>query len=537
MGVPGSCARAAMAARSPSSVWVGGIRTSTTDTSGRCVSTASTRAGPSPTAATTWWPSSASSRTRPSRSSTASSATTIRSGPRAARLAGAARRAARRGQQHGSSAVIVVGPPSGLSPAARRRPRAPGRRGPRSPCPLASSAPPTPSSVTHTRRAPPPCRSPIAQERAWLCLATLVSASATTKYAAVSTAASSRRPSGGRCRARPGRRSERPARSAPRAARGRPGSAGRCRGTAPAAPPVSPAPGPSRRARASRTASGLRSRLCCARPSSIASRTSRCCGPSWMSRSSRRRAAASADTAATACARAVSRSCSSPLIRRSSDDTSNSSACPSPAWTATQARVTSGSVPRNSRPSVIANASCRPASSARGSGRCGSWRCPRSWSAAPRARRGCRSGKVMAATPKNHQSAVTSEVTSDDGQHGDRMRDVGPQPRVGRACGLVRPRPRADGLRPDDGRPNPGNPPPLHVGGPARQRQAAGRQSLLARQEHADRRGAQAPGHQQQASHGGHRRGQQVQRLKQRASDHPGQRPGPQPPPVPRPRA
>ena len=97
-------------------------------------------------------------------------------------------------------------------------------------------------------------------------------------------------------------------------------------------------------ASAARTASGLLSKRCWARPSSMARRTSRCWGPSWMSRSSRRSAAASAVTAATVCARAVSRSCSSPLIRRCSADASDSSACPSPAWTATHARVISGRV-------------------------------------------------------------------------------------------------------------------------------------------------------------------------------------------------
>src|SRR5690606_660217 len=76
--VPGSSWRTASAARSPSSVNDGGIRTSTTATSGRWCRTASRSASPSPTAATTVQPASSSSRTRPSRSSTESSASTTR---------------------------------------------------------------------------------------------------------------------------------------------------------------------------------------------------------------------------------------------------------------------------------------------------------------------------------------------------------------------------------------------------------------------------------------------------------------------------
>ena len=73
----GQARRTSTAARSPSSVWLGGIRTSTTPTSGRCSSVAATYDGPSPTAATTSWPASASSSWSPSRSRRESSATTI----------------------------------------------------------------------------------------------------------------------------------------------------------------------------------------------------------------------------------------------------------------------------------------------------------------------------------------------------------------------------------------------------------------------------------------------------------------------------
>ncbi len=99
----GQLARTSTAARSPSSVWLGGIRTSTTPTSGRCSSVAATYAGPSATAATTSWPASASSSWSPSRSRRESSATTI-----LMRLPGGAR------------PTTTVGPPSGeadLEPA------------------------------------------------------------------------------------------------------------------------------------------------------------------------------------------------------------------------------------------------------------------------------------------------------------------------------------------------------------------------------------------------------------------------------------
>src|SRR5215469_11600331 len=95
MGAPGRCARAVIAARRPSSVWVGGIRTSTTDTSGRCLSTASTRAGPSPTngyhLVTVLGEQADQALTQQHR-------VVGHHDP----------------QRHGTSAVIVVGPPSGL---------------------------------------------------------------------------------------------------------------------------------------------------------------------------------------------------------------------------------------------------------------------------------------------------------------------------------------------------------------------------------------------------------------------------------------
>ena len=76
--VPGNSLLSCSAARSPSSVCVGGIRMSTTATSGRCSATAASRPSPSGTAAQIVCPRSSSSRISPSRSSAASSAITTR---------------------------------------------------------------------------------------------------------------------------------------------------------------------------------------------------------------------------------------------------------------------------------------------------------------------------------------------------------------------------------------------------------------------------------------------------------------------------
>ena len=73
----------------------GGIRTSTTETSGVCCSTASTSDGPSPTAATTSWPFSVKQpdQTLPQQD----------------------RVVCHHDSQHGSSTLISVGPPAGLT--------------------------------------------------------------------------------------------------------------------------------------------------------------------------------------------------------------------------------------------------------------------------------------------------------------------------------------------------------------------------------------------------------------------------------------
>ena len=76
--VCGARARISTAARRPSSVLVGGIRMSTTATSGRWAKTLRSRSSASPACATTSKPESRSRRTIPSLKSTESSATTTR---------------------------------------------------------------------------------------------------------------------------------------------------------------------------------------------------------------------------------------------------------------------------------------------------------------------------------------------------------------------------------------------------------------------------------------------------------------------------
>src|SRR5215469_15174446 len=79
MPVPGWSRRIAIAARSPSSVWSGGIRTSTIATSGLCSATAARSASASPTAATTSCPRSVRISVSPALITAASSAMTTRS--------------------------------------------------------------------------------------------------------------------------------------------------------------------------------------------------------------------------------------------------------------------------------------------------------------------------------------------------------------------------------------------------------------------------------------------------------------------------
>ena len=78
MATSGSSSRIVRAASSPSAVWVGGIRMSTTTRSGTCSRTSARRGSPSPACPTTSKPGRASRLANPSRSSTSSSARTTR---------------------------------------------------------------------------------------------------------------------------------------------------------------------------------------------------------------------------------------------------------------------------------------------------------------------------------------------------------------------------------------------------------------------------------------------------------------------------
>src|ERR1700733_11152493 len=78
MPTPGWARRIAIAARRPSSVWSGGILTSTIAASGWWVATAASRAPASPTAATISWPRSVRISVRPALITAASSAMTMR---------------------------------------------------------------------------------------------------------------------------------------------------------------------------------------------------------------------------------------------------------------------------------------------------------------------------------------------------------------------------------------------------------------------------------------------------------------------------
>ena len=277
----GHCRRTSTAARSPSSVWLGGIRTSTTPTSGRCSSAAATNDGPSPTEATTSWPASASSSWRPSLSSSESSATTILIGRHAGiRAAGDGGSAGGRGDLERAvggphpllepgQAVALAGVGAAHAVVLDRAPRA----------------------------APPSCTTPTSTR---VGAAVLGHVGERLGHHEVDGGLDVRRQAGRarRWSRRPGPRRGRTA-SCSAAARPRSTSSG---GAIP---------------RDSDRSSATVSRACCsaasmvsfacrgswssclpARPRSMLSRTSRCCGPSWMSRSSRRSESASAIRAA-----------------------------------------------------------------------------------------------------------------------------------------------------------------------------------------------------------------------------------------------
>src|SRR6185437_14177579 len=92
---------------------------------------------------------------------------------------------------HGSSARIVVGPPRGLVTERRPSSASTRRRRPRRPEP-SGSAPPWPSSRTSSSIASSTRTMLISTRCARACLVALASASAATKYAALSTAGAGR---------------------------------------------------------------------------------------------------------------------------------------------------------------------------------------------------------------------------------------------------------------------------------------------------------------------------------------------------------
>src|SRR6185437_11600413 len=197
---------------------------------------------------------------------------------------------------HGITAEMIVGPPGGDSTdSAPSRPAIRSAR-PASPDP-AGSAPPMPSSLITTLSVPPGPGPPSTTTLAWVareCFAMLVSASATVKYATASTAARGRTGTSTWVVTGTGHRAARPdsAASRPRSV-----STGGCtprtssRSSTRAA--LASACAWSTRAAAASTSSA---NFALARPSSIATATSRCWAPSCRSRSIRRRSASAAST-------------------------------------------------------------------------------------------------------------------------------------------------------------------------------------------------------------------------------------------------
>ncbi len=181
-GSPGVAWRRSSAARSPSSVWVGGIRTSVTTMSGRVSATAVSSESASPTAAATSWPKRASTPVSPSRSSGLSSAITARRDrvtcrclrwvPDPTRSQGSSRPAARTPRygwavRYGRAAAVTrTRPPRRPPPGPAARPARPRPAGPhrRRRCP-APGPRPVRTARTRSPAAPPwparrgPCRS------------------------------------------------------------------------------------------------------------------------------------------------------------------------------------------------------------------------------------------------------------------------------------------------------------------------------------------------------------------------------------------
>ena len=273
-----SGSRISSAARRPSSVNVGGMRTSTTARSGWCRSTASTSSVGVADRGDDLLARVVEQAGEPARSSTESSAITTRMG------------APRR---------IVVGPPAGLThlhPAAEAAHAflEAGEAGAVGDVGAADAV------VAHLdRRAVAAARDRDRRLGRAACLATLVSASATTKYAALSTGAGGRGATSTSSVDRAPARGRRPP-TARRRARGPRGSRGGSRARGRAARRARPSPPRARRRRAAAGAVRVVVEVL-ARPDRgpSPSATSRCWAPSCRSRSMRRRSASALSTAAT----------------------------------------------------------------------------------------------------------------------------------------------------------------------------------------------------------------------------------------------
>src|SRR6185312_2057558 len=100
--------------------------------------------------------------------------------------------AGRAGHGHGITACSRVPPPGGLCTVSEPPTEATRSASPASPLPDPAWAPPTPSSLTSTSSRPACSRTVTTAALAWACLATLASASDTTKYAVASTWAGNR---------------------------------------------------------------------------------------------------------------------------------------------------------------------------------------------------------------------------------------------------------------------------------------------------------------------------------------------------------
>ena len=155
-----------MAARSPSSVWVGGIRMSTTVTSGRCSITAARSAlcvpRPPPRPRGRGQPGSRPGPPGPPPS------------PRRSRTARRPRSVTIVAQAcDGSSTVTMVGPPAGLLTSIRPSTVRIRSSGPAKPCPRLLPGRRSPSSPTRSRSRPGTCTASSVACRARLCLATL----------------------------------------------------------------------------------------------------------------------------------------------------------------------------------------------------------------------------------------------------------------------------------------------------------------------------------------------------------------------------